>query len=79
MSKLGQAITAVENFVAKEVKGADKLVQSVTAFIQKEEPEIKKILADAQAAYVAAKTAAPYIEETVNALAILCTEISLLL
>lgn len=79
MAKIGQAITAVENFVSKEVKGAENIMSNVTAFIEKETPAVKTLLADVQAAYQAAKVAEPYVVDTVNALAILFTELSLAL
>ena len=51
MTKLSTAIAAAEAFVAKEIKGADTVVESIAAWIKKEEPAVQQLLTDAIAAY----------------------------
>ena len=68
MTKLSTVIAAAEAFAAKEIKGADTVVESIAAWIKKEEPAVQQLLTDAIAAYKVLLSAAEQDKTAIQAI-----------
>lgn len=68
-------LKAIGTFVSKEVKGAEKTVAAVGAFLKKEEPKVETLLNTAIADYKVIQAAVPVIEADLQAVAIFIADL----